>query len=110
MACVAMGPAGFVSVVCGWVVAEVGRQPWVVYGVMRTAEAVSPVTAGQVSASQIGFMLVYAAVFGVGVLYILRLIGEGPIAGSHEPAPGIQRAPGTPLAKAPADPDPEARP
>ncbi len=46
-ACVAMGPAGFISVVSGWIVAEVGRQPWVVYGVLRTADAVSPVAAGR---------------------------------------------------------------
>ena len=45
---VAMGPAGFVAVLAGWIVAEVGRQPWVVYGVLRTADAVSPVTAGEV--------------------------------------------------------------
>lgn len=107
MACVAMGPAGFISVVAGWVVAEVGRQPWVIYGVMRTAEAVSPIHAGQVSASLLGFMAVYAVVFGVGALYILRLMAEGPEAGSHEPAPGIQRAPGTPLAKAPENTETE---
>ncbi|OYX35109.1 MAG: cytochrome ubiquinol oxidase subunit I [Caulobacterales bacterium 32-69-10] len=106
-ACVAMGPAGFISVVAGWVVAEVGRQPWVVYGVLRTADAVSPVGAGPVSASLLGFMAVYAAVFGFGALYILRLIAEGPEAGSHEPL--VQRAPGTPLAKAPDLPDEEAQ-
>ena len=78
MAGVAMGPAGFVAVIAGWVVAEVGRQPYVVYGVLRTADAVSPVGAGQVSASLLGFMIVYAVIFSVGVLYILRLIAEGP--------------------------------
>jgi cytochrome d ubiquinol oxidase subunit I len=107
MACVAMGPAGFVSVVAGWVVAEVGRQPWVIYGVMRTADAVSPIRAGQVSASLLGFMAVYAVVFGVGALYILRLMAEGPEAGAHEPTPGVQRAPGSALAKAPDEPNPE---
>jgi cytochrome d ubiquinol oxidase subunit I len=77
-AAVAMGPAGFVAVISGWVVAEVGRQPYVIYGVLRTADAVSPVTAGQVSASLLAFMAVYAVIFSVGMLYILRLIAEGP--------------------------------
>src|SRR5262249_34922575 len=85
MAATAMGPAGFVSVICGWVVAEVGRQPYVIYGVLRTAQAVSPVGAGQVSASLLGFLIVYAIIFSVGVLYILRLIAEGPAAGAAEP-------------------------
>ena len=100
LACVAMGPAGFVSVVCGWMVAEIGRQPWVVYGVLRTADAVAPVHRGEVSASLLCFLLVYAVVFGVGVLYILRLIHAGPAGGAAGATPGIQRAPGTPLAAA----------
>jgi len=100
MAATAMGPAGFVSVVCGWIVAEVGRQPYVIYGLLRTENAVSPVSAGQVSASLLGFLGVYAIVFSVGVLYILRLIAEGPEAGAGEPV-RTDRAPGTPLAAAP---------
>jgi cytochrome d ubiquinol oxidase subunit I len=101
-ACVAMGPAGFVSVICGWVVAEVGRQPYVIYGILRTADAVSPVGAGQVSASLIGFLSVYAVIFSVGVLYILRLMAEGPLAAAAEPVQD-GRAPGTPMAAAPDD-------
>jgi cytochrome d ubiquinol oxidase subunit I len=109
-ACVAMGPAGFVSVVSGWVVAEVGRQPWVIYGVLRTADAVSPVAAGPVSASLLGFMAVYATVFGVGALYILRLMALGPEEAAHAPIPGVQRAPGTAMAGAPPEPEEESRP
>ncbi|MET0272595.1 MAG: cytochrome ubiquinol oxidase subunit I, partial [Phenylobacterium sp.] len=56
-AAVAMGPAGFVAVICGWIVAEVGRQPYVVYGILRTRDAVSPVGAGQVTASLLAFMI-----------------------------------------------------
>ncbi|MDB5474961.1 MAG: cydA [Phenylobacterium sp.] len=99
-AMVAMGPAGFVAVVAGWIVAEVGRQPYVIYGVLRTADAVSPVGAGVVSASLLGFMVIYAIIFSVGALYILRLIGRGP---SHvEPeAPRRGRPPGYALAAAP---------
>lgn len=105
-ACIAMGPAGFVAVISGWIVAEVGRQPWVITGVMRTADGVSPVGAGQVSASLLGFLMVYAVIFSVGVLYIIRLIADGPVAGAEEHAPAVQRAPGSALAAAPEDPGP----
>lgn len=103
-ACIAMGPAGFVAVISGWIVAEVGRQPWVIYGVLRTADAVSPVGAGQVSASLLGFLIVYAVIFSVGVLYILRMIAEGPAVGSEEALPEGLRAPGSAMAAAPLDP------
>ncbi|HEX7884622.1 MAG TPA: cytochrome ubiquinol oxidase subunit I [Phenylobacterium sp.] len=93
-AAVAMGPAGFLAVIAGWVVAEVGRQPYVIYGVLRTANAVSPVGAGQVSASLLAFMVVYAAIFSVGVLYILRLIAQGP----ELPPRDMDEPPGNPLA------------
>jgi cytochrome bd ubiquinol oxidase subunit I len=100
-AAVAMGPAGFVAVICGWVVAEVGRQPFTIYGILRTADSVSPVGAGQVSASLLGFMIVYAVIFSVGVLYILRLMAEGPeIIGAPVPE---DEPPGNPLAAAPRE-------
>lgn len=110
-ACVAMAPTGFIAVISGWIVAEVGRQPYVVYGVLRTAEAVSPVGGGEVSASLLAFLVVYAIVFSVGALYILRLIAEGPVEGSAEPAPmrSGQRQPSQPMAAAPADPGSEER-
>ena len=101
--CVAMGPAGFIAVIAGWTTAEVGRQPYVVFGAMRTADAVSPIAAGEVSASLIAFLVLYAVVFSAGALYILRLIAEGPVAGAAEPPPGVQRAPGSPLAAAPEE-------
>ena len=103
-AATAMGPAGFVAVVCGWVTAEAGRQPYTVYGLLRTDHSMSPVGAGQVSTSLTMFLVAYAIVFSVGVLYILRLIAEGPEAGAAEPV-REPRAPGTPLAAAP-DQDP----
>lgn len=96
----AMSPAGFVAVLAGWIVTEVGRQPWVVYGVLRTEDAVSPVGAGEVSISLLVYLVVYAIVFSAGVLYILRMIGKGPEAVAAEP-PDAARAPGTPLAAAP---------
>jgi len=99
-----MGPAGFVAVIAGWTTAEVGRQPWLIYGLMRTRDGVSPVTAHVVSASLIGFLLVYASIFSAGALYILRLIAEGPVV-TAGPEAG-PRAPGSPLAAAPLEPAP----
>ena len=60
-------PLGFLAVLAGWFTAEVGRQPWVVYGVLRTADAVSPVPGGSVLASILLFVLVYGVVFGAGL-------------------------------------------
>jgi cytochrome d ubiquinol oxidase subunit I len=98
-----MGPSGFVAVIAGWTVAEVGRQPWVIWGVMRTVDAVSPVGAHQVSASLLAFMVIYGAIFSAGALYILRLMAVGPVMG-HAPEPPTDRAPGTPMAAAPEEP------
>ncbi|MES2032543.1 MAG: cytochrome ubiquinol oxidase subunit I [Pseudomonadota bacterium] len=104
-AAVAMGPSGFVAVIAGWVVAEVGRQPWTIYGVLRTADSVSPVGPGQVSASLLAFMVIYAIVFSAGAIYILRLIARGPAPVIDEQPPEAEgRAPGTPLAAAPQEP------
>ena len=105
-AAVLMGPAGFVAVIAGWTTAEVGRQPWAVYGLLRTSEAISPVAAREVSASLLAFLVVYAIVFSAGALYILRLIAEGPVAAGAEPPHPSPRAPGTPLAAAAEGPSP----
>jgi len=94
-----MAPAGFIAVIAGWVVAEAGRQPWVIYGILRTRDAVSPVGAGQVSASLLGFLIVYAIVFSAGALFILRLLNRGPVEQEQAPTPD-DRAPGTPLSAA----------
>jgi cytochrome d ubiquinol oxidase subunit I len=71
----------------------------VVYGVLRTADAVSPVRTGSVSASLIMFLAVYGLVFAAGALFILRLIAEGPVAGGKA-LPDPDRAPGSPMAAA----------
>lgn len=97
-ALVLAAPSGFVAVLTGWITAEVGRQPYVVYGVLRTADAVSPVSTASVATSLIFFMVVYAIVFSAGALYILRLIAKGP--DSDEPAPQSKQPPGTPLGAA----------
>jgi cytochrome d ubiquinol oxidase subunit I len=76
--CMALTPSGFIAVLAGWFVTEIGRQPYIVYGVMRTAEAVSPVVGSQVALSLMAFIISYGFVFGAGSYYILRLIGKGP--------------------------------
>ena len=76
-----MGPAGFVAVIAGWITTEVGRQPWVVYGLLRTKDAVAPIDAAAVGASLAAFVVVYFIVFGIGVWYILKLMSHPPHAG-----------------------------
>jgi cytochrome d ubiquinol oxidase subunit I len=76
--CMALTPAGFVAVLAGWFVTEIGRQPYIVYGLLRTAEAASPVAASPIAISLLAFVVVYAFVFGAGSYYILKLIAQGP--------------------------------
>jgi len=69
---------GFVGVIAGWVVTESGRQPWIVQGILRTADAVSPVPGGSVAATLILFVVIYLLVFSFGIYFINRLIERGP--------------------------------
>jgi cytochrome bd ubiquinol oxidase subunit I len=69
---------GFVAVICGWIVTETGRQPWIAHGILRTADAVSPVSAASVATTLVLFVLVYGIVFAMGIYYINRLIAKGP--------------------------------
>ena len=71
-------PSGFVALLAGWFTTEIGRQPYVVYGLMRTAEAVSPVPGGSVAFTLLLFMVVYGGVFGAGIYYLARLVRVGP--------------------------------
>lgn len=82
-----MGPAGFVAVIAGWVTTEVGRQPYTVYHLLRTAHSVSPLDAPAVATSLIAFVIVYFAVFSVGTWYILRLMGHPPVPSE----PGLEK-------------------
>ncbi|MDO1527232.1 cytochrome ubiquinol oxidase subunit I [Fulvimonas sp. R45] len=100
---VALIPAGFVALLTGWWVAEVGRQPWVVQGLMRTSAAASDVPAGSVLASLLTFVVVYAGIFGAGLWYLLRLFREGPVPAPQRGTPATpvhgsaQRTPARPL-------------
>ncbi|HTM76157.1 MAG TPA: cytochrome ubiquinol oxidase subunit I, partial [Devosia sp.] len=106
-----MGPSGFVAVLAGWYTTEVGRQPYTIEGLMRTADSLSPVSAPAVGASLIAFIVVYFIVFGAGILYLLQLmrrplqaedreLDKGPVKaagitpGPHQDAPlGAENGP-----------------
>jgi len=73
-----MSPMGFVAIIAGWVTTEVGRQPYLVYGLLRTSEGVSPLGTPAVATSLLAFVVIYFAVFGFGIWYILRLMHRPP--------------------------------
>jgi cytochrome d ubiquinol oxidase subunit I len=75
-------PLPYIAIELGWIVAEVGRQPWIVYGLMKTSDAVSPVASSQVLISLIAFILVYGLLGAVGFYLIFKYAKKGP-----EPAP-----------------------
>jgi cytochrome d ubiquinol oxidase subunit I len=73
-----MGPSGLIALLAGWVTTEVGRQPWTVYGVLRTADSVSPISSQQAGVSLLILVVVYLLVFGAGVYYMLKMMAQGP--------------------------------
>jgi cytochrome d ubiquinol oxidase subunit I len=102
---VAMAPSGFIAVLAGWITTETGRQPFVVYGLLRTADAASPLAAPAVASSLIAFIIVYFVVFTAGVIYLLRLMAQPPHQGEQGPGSELPaRAAGiTPAAGAVAE-------
>jgi cytochrome d ubiquinol oxidase subunit I len=82
-----MGPAGLAAVIAGWFTTEVGRQPFTIYHVLRTAQSASPIAAPAIAASLAAFALVYFTVFGAGVFFLLRMMSSPPH--SHE-SPAIE--------------------
>jgi len=85
-------------VLCGWYTAEIGRQPWIVYGLLRTSDAFSGVEFGSVLASLISFVIVYAIVFGFGTWYLIKLLRKGPVAAP--PRGGQDQTPARPMSAA----------
>ena len=77
------------AVLAGWITTEVGRQPYTVYGLLRTAQSVSPIALPGVAASLIAFIVVYFVVFGAGILYILRLMAQPPQLDEPDIDPGM---------------------
>lgn len=73
-----MGPAGLIALVAGWVTTEAGRQPWVIYGYLRTRDAVSLHSTTMMVITLLAFIIIYCSVFGVGYYYIIQLIKKGP--------------------------------
>src|SRR5262249_17192713 len=72
-------PLGFVAVIAGWCVTEVGRQPWTVYGLLRTVHSVSPsITSADVTLSLLSYAVVYLLIYPTGLIVLLRLIRSGP--------------------------------
>jgi cytochrome d ubiquinol oxidase subunit I len=86
-------PLGFVAIIAGWMVTEQGRQPWLVHGLLRTADAISPVPAASVALTLVLFVIVYAVVFSMGILYINKLIQKGPAPATTAAETGVPSRP-----------------
>jgi cytochrome d ubiquinol oxidase subunit I len=86
-------PAGFVAILAGWTVTESGRQPWLVSGILRTADSVSPVAFGAVATSFALVVATYVVVFSVGVHYVRKLIRKGPVPGTLVAGEGVANRP-----------------
>ncbi|WP_010226428.1 cytochrome ubiquinol oxidase subunit I [Pseudomonas donghuensis] len=104
-----MGPSGLIAILAGWFTTEIGRQPWVVYGLMRTADGASNHSYGQLGLTLVMFVVVYFALFGTGLGYMMRLVRKGPKTGEGDETnpggPGQQRTPARPLSAADDDHD-----
>src|SRR5882672_9373325 len=95
-ALVVMTPAGIVATLGGWYLAETGRQPWVIYGVLRTADAISPVPAPVLLASLVSFVCLYSMFMTAFLIFTVRIVRRGPgavppplVAGSSRPPAGL---------------------
>ena len=88
---VLMAPSGTVAILAGWITTEVGRQPYTVYGLLRTADAVSPLDAPAVNASLLAFVVVYFLVFGSGIYYLFRLFQHRPSMNERDIKQGVPR-------------------
>jgi cytochrome d ubiquinol oxidase subunit I len=95
-------PLGFIAVVAGWTTTEVGRQPWTVYGVMRTAHSVTPSLTGfDVLLSLLGYVAVYAVMFPAGLWFVARIVKGGITSGKSSPVEGGR--PSAPVKPVPGD-------
>jgi cytochrome d ubiquinol oxidase subunit I len=81
-----MGPAGFVAVIAGWVTTETGRQPFTVFGLLRTSDSASPLAAPAVGSSLLAFVIVYFIVYAAGLTYLFRLMASPPHQGEQGPS------------------------
>lgn len=95
-----MGPTGLIALLAGWYTTEIGRQPWVVYGLMRTADAVSNHSELTLSVTLIVLLIVYAGVFGTGIGYMMKLVKRGPDPLENPPDDALDHRPARPLSAA----------
>ena len=96
--CMAMGPLGFVAVLAGWTTTEIGRQPWTVYGLLRTADSVSPsLVGGEVLLSLLAYVVVYLIIYPSAVLIAARLVRKGPALAPETVAPIESGRPSAPI-------------
>jgi cytochrome d ubiquinol oxidase subunit I len=84
-----LAPSGFIALLSGWTVTEVGRQPFTVYGLLRTADSSSPIDAPGVATSLAAFVIVYAIVFGAGFFFLFRVLRRPPTTGEPGPRSGV---------------------
>jgi cytochrome bd ubiquinol oxidase subunit I len=114
-AAVALSPAGFVCILAGWTTTEVGRQPWTVFGQLRTADSVSPVTLPMVAFSCALILIIYTVIFGIGIRYLLAMMAHPPSLTEEPPetdapqrtqgiTPGPAGGTGRPKKNRPGDP------
>ena len=82
---VALAPAGFLAILAGWTVTEVGRQPFTVYGLLRTVDSVSPIGLPGVATSLAAFAVVYLLVFGAGLSFLIKMVSRPPMVGERGP-------------------------
>ena len=82
--CMVMSPSGFIALLAGWFVTEIGRQPYTVYEVLRTSKSISPVIAPQIAITLLAFVIVYSSIFGTACYYIIKLIKKGPKIGDEK--------------------------
>jgi cytochrome d ubiquinol oxidase subunit I len=88
-----MWPLGFIAILAGWFVTEQGRQPWLVYGLLKTADGISPVPGASVFGTLVLFVFTYGIVFSMGVYYINRLIAKGPQGAATAISAGVPNRP-----------------
>jgi cytochrome bd ubiquinol oxidase subunit I len=107
--CQIASPLGFIAVLAGWTTTEVGRQPWTVYGLLRTADSVSPsLTGSDVLISLLGYAIVYLIMFPVGITLMARIVKAGPAEAAVAPAPIESGRPQLPVQALPSS-EAEAR-
>ena len=92
-----MLPSGFVALVSGWFVTEMGRQPWVVYGVLRTADAVGTQSVWMTVLSLAIYVIGYLFVFGWGIWYLVKIMRSGPAPHGQPPRDDGMHTPARPL-------------